>query len=87
MGTSIILLICSWFWVPEIKGLSTEELDELYERRIQPRYFAREMERIKSGVEELRTDEEDEMQRRDNVELKEFRFSGEGRVSFGDGRG
>ncbi|KAG9235450.1 putative maltose permease MAL61 [Amylocarpus encephaloides] len=82
MGTSIILFVWAWFWVPETKGLSTEELDLLYERGVEPRFFAREIDRLRKGAEEQREAE----RRRDDVELKEFEAGGGDRHSFGEGR-
>jgi hypothetical protein len=55
MGSSVLLLILAWFWIPETRGLSTEEIDGLYERRVSPRKFGRvewEGEGSSSGAEE-----------------------------------
>lgn len=41
-GSSVLLFVVAWFFVPEIKGLGTGELDELYERGVSPRLFGRE---------------------------------------------
>lgn len=30
----------AWFWIPETKGLSTEELDLLFEEKVSARKFA-----------------------------------------------
>jgi hypothetical protein len=40
MGTSIIHGVMSWFWIPETKNLSTEELDVLFEEKVSARHFA-----------------------------------------------
>lgn len=39
MGSSILLLFVAYFWIPETKGLTTEEIDYLYEKRVSPRRF------------------------------------------------
>jgi hypothetical protein len=39
MGTSIVLLLVSYFWIPEIRGLTTEEINHLYENKVSPRKF------------------------------------------------
>lgn len=39
MGSSILLLFVSYFWIPEISGLTTEEIDYLYENKVSPRRF------------------------------------------------
>lgn len=39
MGSSFVLLLVAFFWIPETKGLSTEELDYLYENGVPPRKF------------------------------------------------
>ncbi len=38
-GSSILLLLVSYFLIPETKGLTTEEIDYLYENKISPRRF------------------------------------------------
>ncbi|CAG8951716.1 hypothetical protein HYFRA_00005516 [Hymenoscyphus fraxineus] len=47
-GTSILLGIMAWLWLPETRGLSTEELDRLYEERVSPREFGREVRRLRA---------------------------------------
>jgi hypothetical protein len=37
MGCSIILFVMAYFWIPETHGLTTEEIDYLYENKISPR--------------------------------------------------
>jgi len=32
MGTSVVLLLLAWVYIPETRGLSTEVIDGLYER-------------------------------------------------------
>jgi hypothetical protein len=49
MGSSILLLGLAWLWIPETRGLSTEEIDSLYERGMSPRKF----ERVKRDGERL----------------------------------
>ncbi|RDL39117.1 uncharacterized protein BP5553_03457 [Venustampulla echinocandica] len=39
MGSSVVLFGLAYFWVPETQGLTTEELDYLYEARTSPRMF------------------------------------------------
>lgn len=39
MGSSVLLLFVSYFWIPEIRGLTTEEIDYLYENKVSPRRF------------------------------------------------
>ncbi|KAH7066948.1 general substrate transporter [Paraphoma chrysanthemicola] len=39
MGTSIMLLVGSWYLVPDLSGFTTAEVDWLYEQRIAPRNF------------------------------------------------
>jgi|TARA_R110002003_G_scaffold130_14_gene12253 hypothetical protein len=41
MGTSILLLVGSWYLVPDLSGFTTAEVDWLYEQRIAPRKFQR----------------------------------------------
>lgn len=41
MGTSVVLFALAYLWVPETQGLTTEELDYLYETRTSPRMFKR----------------------------------------------
>lgn len=41
MGSSILLFLMAYFWVPETRGLATEEIDYLYENRISPRKFGK----------------------------------------------
>ncbi|KAL1651650.1 hypothetical protein SLS61_005312 [Didymella pomorum] len=41
MGTSVILLIGSWFLVPDLQGFTTEEVDWLYTQKIPVRHFQR----------------------------------------------
>lgn len=41
MGTSIVLFAVAFFWIPEIKGLTTEEIDKLYEGGVSPRRFGK----------------------------------------------
>lgn len=38
-GLCALSLVIVWFAVPEIKGRSHSEIDELFERRITPRKF------------------------------------------------
>lgn len=40
MGSSILLLVVSYFWIPEIRGLTTEEIDYLYGNKVSPRRFS-----------------------------------------------
>ena len=49
MGTSIVLLVLAYFYIPAIRGLSTEEIDHLYEKKVDPRRFGS----VKVGMEEL----------------------------------
>ena len=37
MGSSIILFIMAYFWIPETHGLTTEEIDYMYENKVSPR--------------------------------------------------
>lgn len=39
MGSSIILLVMAYLWIPETHGLTTEEIDYLYENKVNPRKF------------------------------------------------
>jgi hypothetical protein len=39
MGTSVLLLLGSWYLVPDLSGFTTAEIDWLYEQRIEPRKF------------------------------------------------
>ncbi|KAF3041898.1 hypothetical protein E8E12_005761 [Didymella heteroderae] len=39
MGTSVLLLIGSWFLVPDLQGFTTEEVDWLYTQKISVRHF------------------------------------------------
>ncbi|KAF1926886.1 general substrate transporter [Didymella exigua CBS 183.55] len=39
MGSSVLLLIGSWFLVPDLKGFTTEEVDWLYKQKISVRHF------------------------------------------------
>ncbi len=39
LGSSILLLVLAWFYIPETRGFSTEVIDDLYERRFSPRKF------------------------------------------------
>ena len=41
MGSSVLLFIMAYLWIPETQGRTTEELDSLYERRISPRKFGK----------------------------------------------
>ncbi|EHL00317.1 putative Maltose permease MAL61 [Glarea lozoyensis 74030] len=82
MATSLILFAWSWYWIPETKGLGTEEIDMLYERSIPPRFWGKEMSRLRRGAE----DEREERRKREDVELKEFEAGGDTRVGFGGGR-
>lgn len=41
MGLSIILFVLAWLYIPETKGLTTEEIDVLYEEKVAPRKFAK----------------------------------------------
>lgn len=41
MGSSIILFVLAYFWIPETHGLTTEELDGLYENKVGPRKFGK----------------------------------------------
>lgn len=49
MGTSIVLFVLAYFYVPAIRGLSTEEMDYLYEKKVDPRRFGS----VKVGREEM----------------------------------
>jgi hypothetical protein len=56
MGSSILLLVLAWLWIPETRGLSTEEIDSLYERGVNPRRFGRverDGERLSKGAEKV----------------------------------
>lgn len=56
MGSSILLLVLAWLWIPETRGLSTEEIDSLYERGMSPRRFGRverDGERLSRGAEKV----------------------------------
>jgi hypothetical protein len=37
MGTSVVLLVLAWVYIPETRGLSTEVIDGLYEGGVKPR--------------------------------------------------
>ncbi len=39
-GTTIVHLVMSWMWIPETKGLTTEDLDILFEEKVPARRFA-----------------------------------------------
>jgi hypothetical protein len=39
MGSSVLLLIGSWFLVPDLHGLTTDEADWLYMQKIPVRLF------------------------------------------------
>lgn len=41
MGSSILLLVMAYLWIPETQGRTTEEIDYLYERGISPRRFGK----------------------------------------------
>lgn len=41
MGSSILLLVLAWLWIPETRGLNTEQIDGLYEGGVRPRRFGR----------------------------------------------
>lgn len=66
MGTSILLWAMAWIWLPETKGLSTEDLDKLYERGANPRKFSWEIRQMRRVAEERRESV------RGNFELKKF---------------
>jgi hypothetical protein len=38
-GTSVFLIVLAYLYCPNTGGLSTEEIDHLYEQRISPRLF------------------------------------------------
>ena len=39
MGGSSILFVMAYLWIPETHGLTTEEIDYLYENKVSPRKF------------------------------------------------
>jgi hypothetical protein len=41
MGSSILLLVMAFLWIPETQGLTTEDIDYLYKKKISPRRFRR----------------------------------------------
>lgn len=41
MGSSIILFVMAYLWIPETHGLTTEEIDHLYESKVSPRRFGK----------------------------------------------
>lgn len=45
MGCSIVLLIWAYFWIPEVRGLSTDDIDGMYERRVKPRMWQKQIKR------------------------------------------
>lgn len=49
MGTSICLVIGSWFLIPNTAGMTTEEVDWMYTKRIPVRKF-------RAHIEEMRTE-------------------------------
>jgi len=50
MGSSILLLVMAFLWIPETRGLTTEEVDYLYEKKVNPRKFSA-MKGMTPGVE------------------------------------
>lgn len=51
MGTSVLLMIGSWFLVPDLHGFTTDEVDWLYSQNIPVRYFQQYADgRAKEGV-------------------------------------
>jgi hypothetical protein len=41
VGCSIIVLVMACLWIPETHGLTTEEIDRLYENKVSPRRFGK----------------------------------------------
>ena len=41
MGSSIFLFVMAFLWIPETQGLTTEDIDYLYEKKVSPRRFRR----------------------------------------------
>jgi hypothetical protein len=41
MGSSIVLFVMAFLWIPETQGLTTEDIDYLYEKKASPRRFRR----------------------------------------------
>lgn len=41
MGSSIVLFVLAYLWIPETHGLTTEEIDYLYENKVSPRKFGK----------------------------------------------
>jgi hypothetical protein len=41
VGSSVLLFVVAYFWIPETTGLGTGEIDALYERRVPPRRFGK----------------------------------------------
>lgn len=41
MGSSIILFVMAFLWTPETHGLTTDEIDHLYESKVSPRKFGK----------------------------------------------
>lgn len=38
-GTSVFLIVIAYLYCPNTAGLSTEEIDHLYEQKVSPRLF------------------------------------------------
>ena len=49
MGSSVILFVMAYFWIPETHGLTTEEIDRLYESKVSPRKFGKGLDRGELG--------------------------------------
>jgi hypothetical protein len=49
MGSSILLFVMAFLWIPETQGLTTEDIDYLYEKKISPRRFRRNEIALQSG--------------------------------------
>lgn len=52
MGGSIILLVGSYFLVPDLHGLSTDEVDWLYVNKVPVRHFREYTERARMATAE-----------------------------------
>ena len=52
MGGSILLLIGSWFLVPDLHGLNTNEVDWLYAQKTSVRHFQQHADSAKTSAPE-----------------------------------
>jgi hypothetical protein len=66
MGSSIVLLLVAFFYIPETRRLSTEELDWLYENSVPPRKFGAARVQAGNGGRERATVDEKALEEKDD---------------------